>query len=104
MLHGILNSETDISGTPASLGIPPGQWTGGLVPVLQQLFLEVDNRREHGLVLNFGRRNDDAIVHEVGHGICELTGGLCLEGALIEDLERRSQTLYLGCVYSSKII
>lgn len=35
VLHGILNSKTDISGTPASLGIPTGQWIGGLVPVLQ---------------------------------------------------------------------
>lgn len=97
VLHGIINSKTDISGTPASLGIPTGQWIGGLVPVLQQLFLEADNRCEHGFILDFGRWNDDATVHEVSHGICELTGRLCSEGALIEDLEQRLQMSYLGC-------
>lgn len=89
VLHGNLKSKTGSSGTPASFGIPAGQWIGGLVSVLQQLFLEVDNRREHGFVLDFGWWNDDATVHEVGHGICELAGSLGLEGALIEDLERR---------------
>lgn len=97
VLHGIINSKTDISGTPASLGILTGQWIGGLVPVLQQLFLEADNRREHGFILDFGRWNDDATVHEVSHGICELTGRLCSERALIEDLEQRLQMSYLGC-------
>lgn len=97
VLHGIINLKIYISGTPASLGIPAGQWIGGLVPVLQQLFLEVDNRCEHGFVLDFGRWNDDATVHEVSHGICELTGSLRLEGALIEDLEQRLQMSYLGC-------
>lgn len=102
VLHGIINCKTDISGTPAGLGIPTGQWIGCLLPVLQQLFLEVGDRRKHGFVLDFGRWNDDATVHEVSQSICELTGSLCLEGNLIEDLEQRWQTSYLGCGSSLK--
>lgn len=86
---GIINSTTYGSGTPASLGIPAGWWIGGLVPVLQQLFLEADDRREHGFVLDFGGWDDDAAVHELGHCIRELAGSLRLKGGLIEDLKRR---------------
>lgn len=85
--HGIINWKTVISGTSASLGILTGLWTGDLVPVLQQLFLEADNRCEHGFVLDFGGWDDNAAVHEVCHSVCELTGGLCLKGGLIENLE-----------------
>lgn len=88
----IINSKTDISGTPASLGIPAGWWIGGLVPVLQQLFLEADDGREHGFALDFSGWDDDAAVHEVSHSICELAGSLRLKGGLIEDLEQRLQT------------
>lgn len=80
---------TYISGTPASLGIPAGWQIGGLVPVLQQLFLEADDRREHGFILDFGGWDDDAAVHEVSHCIRELAGSLRLKGGLIEDLKRR---------------
>lgn len=102
MLHGIINCKTDIPGTPAGLGIPTGQWIGCLLPVLQQLFLEVDDGREHGFVLDFSRWNDDAAVHEVSQSICELTGSLCLEGNLIKDLEQKWQMSYLGCGRSLK--
>lgn len=86
---GIINSKTYTSGTPASLGIPAGWRIGGLVPVLQQLFLEADDRREHGFVLDLGGRDDDAAVHEVRHCIRELAGSLRLKGGLIEDLKQR---------------
>lgn len=102
--HGIINSKADISGTLSSLGIPAGWWIGGLVPVLQKLFLEANDRREHGFVLDFGGWDDNAAVHEVSHGIHELPGSLCLKGGLIEDLEQRFQTRCLKALNSPQTL
>lgn len=60
--------------------------TGGLQPVLEQLLLEADNGGEHRFVLDLGGWDDDAAVHEVGHTIHQLTGGLRLKCYPIEDL------------------
>ena len=58
----------------------------GAEPLLKELLLEADDRREHGLVLDLSRWDHNAAVHEVGHGIDQLPVTLGLEGCLVEHL------------------
>lgn len=59
---------------------------GGPEPVLQQFLLEANDGGEHGLALDLSGRDHDAAVHEVCHGVRQLTGALRLERRLVEHL------------------
>lgn len=74
--------------TPARLGVQRQHRFGGLDPVPQQSLLEADDGGQHRLALDFGGRDDNAAVHEVGHGVRQLARTLCLEHCLIEHLGR----------------
>lgn len=76
--------------TPARLGVQAGRGIGGLEPVLQQFLLEADNGGEHRFILDLGGWDDDAAVHEVGHGVRQLAGTLCLKRCPVEHLGWRS--------------
>lgn len=74
--------------TPARLGVQRQHGFRGLDPVPQQFLLEADDGGQHRLVLDFGGWDDNAAVHEVGHGVRQLARTLCLEHCLIEHLGR----------------
>lgn len=78
--------------TPASLGLHRPHRFGGLDPVLQQFPLEADDWGQHGFVLDFCGRDDNAAVHEVCHGVRHLSLTLGLEHCFVEHLGRTVRT------------
>lgn len=72
--------------TPAILQLQRLNRFGSLDPVPEQFLLESNNGRQHGFIMDFGGWDNNAAVHEVGHGVCQLPLTLGLEHGFIEHL------------------